>query len=904
MITKRFFTKVICAFFLGLVCTAAFIKYDKRFLDLAHETMVGVFKNNYGADFCAEGCELHPLSLSITFKNVRVRPLDSHQEWRWNAKEITVRCNPLSYLYSRVIQLHITVDFVKAHTHIANQEPTIQGHITRMLQQKNGALPLEATGVILNGVDITFNHSDMNFDGALVISSLVAHKAERHFMTHITCVEGLLTTNHRPQIQSLYGALDIDFDETTGITTYALDGSCKNCQLPDKDAYVFFFKGGWDGQQGSCTLHTKDRSLELYPCTITKKEDEYLFSVQCFSYAEIIKRIVAPDIKDVVEGTCVGTIHGSSKGGVKGVGKFNGITYQGYGFDDLLVSFTERSGVLQGDVRAAWNKNVVEGRIAWSCNAKKGSLKLINTSSIPLHGYWQLMPRTTTISGEFSRTASNLSYTTVARHTKTDETLTSTGSLEHRENEIIAQGLVGAHTYKLEAGLVPFILKNAVYLDQAGQELCKCVFTDPNHFTAFMDYATVRAFALSWYDFFLPGQGICTLDGSITNTGLTAHLDLSNALIRMSGTYNFIARATMELQYDALRGLIKIHDAQIGLHKGSIESKRITLRLPGHTTAFFIHMPIHFHNCFVNVRKYLYGSFSGSLLYVYDGKQPMLSGFCNLGDVHIAGNIFASDLYGGIRDFFAHEVPTKNTSTALSLHVTSHQPITVNTSVMDTSAQVVCSIKNTLDDPSFEGTLRLKGGRIKFPAHSLTITRGTVTLVPYQQHEHLLDIVAQGRIKKYLITLIISGSIQDPTVVLQASPGLTQEQIVMLLFSGTEEESLNVMAPALVMFNAQKFLFAADQQSSQGSLIPGWMRPFQRVSFLPRFTDQTGRGGLKGVLEVEFNDRLSASIEKNFSLSENAAVQLEYLLSDDVSVKLNKGDRSDLGAEVEMRFKF
>ena len=88
------------------------------------------------------------------------------------------------------------------------------------------------------------------------------------------------------------------------------------------------------------------------------------------------------------------------------------------------------------------------------------------------------------------------------------------------------------------------------------------------------------------------------------------------------------------------------------------------------------------------------------------------------------------------------------------------------------------------------------------------------------------------------------------------------------------------------------------------SLVPQWLKPFERISFIPRFTDQTGRGGLKGIIEVDVNDRLRASVEKNFSLSENASAEVEYLLSDDVSLKVNKDDRSDLGAELEMRFKF
>jgi hypothetical protein len=126
-----------------------------------------------------------------------------------------------------------------------------------------------------------------------------------------------------------------------------------------------------------------------------------------------------------------------------------------------------------------------------------------------------------------------------------------------------------------------------------------------------------------------------------------------------------------------------------------------------------------------------------------------------------------------------------------------------------------------------------------------------------------------------------------------------------LLLIGSHEESLNIVMPALIMSNLTSLLFGDVQ--SRDSLDVSFRRlfkPFDNVHLVPSFTDQTGRGGLRGAIEIDVTDRLHALIQKNFSLSEDTRVEIEYLLSDDVSVRAIRNERRDVGGEVEMRWKF
>jgi hypothetical protein len=73
---------------------------------------------------------------------------------------------------------------------------------------------------------------------------------------------------------------------------------------------------------------------------------------------------------------------------------------------------------------------------------------------------------------------------------------------------------------------------------------------------------------------------------------------------------------------------------------------------------------------------------------------------------------------------------------------------------------------------------------------------------------------------------------------------------------------------------------------------------------VPSFADQTGRGGLRWALELDLNDNLRASIQKNFSQLEDTKFEVEYAITDDILVRGIKDEHNDLGGEVELRWKF
>jgi hypothetical protein len=139
----------------------------------------------------------------------------------------------------------------------------------------------------------------------------------------------------------------------------------------------------------------------------------------------------------------------------------------------------------------------------------------------------------------------------------------------------------------------------------------------------------------------------------------------------------------------------------------------------------------------------------------------------------------------------------------------------------------------------------------------------------------------------------------------ESAPPLSEEQIIALLLAGSPQESLNIVMPALIMQRLKSVIFDSKQSGlGAGKYFQRFLKPFKNIHIVPSFADQTGRGGLRGSIEVDINDRWKAFIQKNFSLTEDTRFEVEYLLTDDVSLHAIRNENGDIGGEAEMKLKF
>jgi len=190
-----------------------------------------------------------------------------------------------------------------------------------------------------------------------------------------------------------------------------------------------------------------------------------------------------------------------------------------------------------------------------------------------------------------------------------------------------------------------------------------------------------------------------------------------------------------------------------------------------------------------------------------------------------------------------------------------------------------------------------------FPYKPLHINKGSVTFLSEQPLNPVVELIAKNNIKQHNVALHVTGSLHDHLVLLESTPPLTEEQIVGLLLAGSHEEALSSVIPALLVQNIANLIFSSHQSRVLERYFKPWMKHIN-VQLVPRLSEQSGRGGLRGAIEIDVNERWRALIEKNFSLTEDTRFELEYILSDDVRLRVIRDERCDVGGEVEMKWKF
>ena len=237
------------------------------------------------------------------------------------------------------------------------------------------------------------------------------------------------------------------------------------------------------------------------------------------------------------------------------------------------------------------------------------------------------------------------------------------------------------------------------------------------------------------------------------------------------------------------------------------------------------------------------------------------------------------------------------------LVIETKSPIVVDTGFLQTNAHVNVRVQKGVHEPTVTGAVVLHSGTLNFPYKPLYISKGVINFSPEQLFDPTIELVARNKIKKYDVSLQVEGSLLHHHIVLDSTPPLSEEQIVGLLLVGAEEHSLNSMMPALIVQNLKNLIFSNNQSSFFDKYFKPLLGSFN-INLVPSFTDQTGRGGLRGALEITIDDRWRAVIQKNFSLTEDTKFELEFLLSDDITLRSYRDERRDLGGEVEMRWKF
>ena len=98
-------------------------------------------------------------------------------------------------------------------------------------------------------------------------------------------------------------------------------------------------------------------------------------------------------------------------------------------------------------------------------------------------------------------------------------------------------------------------------------------------------------------------------------------------------------------------------------------------------------------------------------------------------------------------------------------------------------------------------------GSLFFPYKSLEIVEGKLLFIPEQPFDPVVELLAKGKLKRFVVSMKACGSALDPHVEFESQPSLSEEQIVSLLLLGIENNSLGMMIPAFLIQKLNEIIF-------------------------------------------------------------------------------------------------
>lgn len=901
MSRAHFLVKFLFVFIIACTLGLWWMQHDQRCIAFAQKSMEQMFDKELHASFNGIVTKIDIPRLSVTYKHVVVTPHDVSLGWQWKADELCISLSLLSYLYQKSFGFFITVKNVAAQSLVVNYYPRILDHMYAMVKAPPMILPLVFDGIVFTHSTLDLKEEKENWRLVASFQSDIG-RSGKILKGRLSLLDAALYYKKQILFEKMEGVCSTSLDYVSGKNSAQWDSTLVIPSLPD-DQQTCYFSGNWQHNKADAVLYNHQRTCSIVPLTLIKHLQGWHITSNGLFALSACKKMFFDFLPYDIQGMLNFSIQGDTDKTIYGSFGVQNFSCNTYCCDTAQSSFMYHvpHTTIRGTTHIQHNNQIIQGAYEYNQAQDKGFCFLYNKTNVHLPEALDA----TILTGDFQcAVQKSLSqilflYGINAVHNKTQERNNVAGTVQFLGANIELQGVYNDYNYTLCADRATHVVQQALCQKQNEKKsYAHCVRQKNNTYDLKITdvFLTDMAKKLGY-----EVAGLGSVEGHITACYPHVYCTIQSCdnALRLCDMHNFITQYTARISFDLscykatfLKVLVMLSQGTCTLDNGWVQWHK--------DKKYMAYIPFECNNCFLSYANDVYGLFSGALVYqnMHDKK---LQGYISSESLHIKNN---SSLANGMINQYSFK-DSLVSNIALDVALSTKKPFTIKLPQLKTEGVGSVTIKGTVQKPLLEGVLAIKKGSLIFPASTLLFSQATIRFTPQQGIDPLIELYAQGRVKKFMVSLAVHGSVYDPHIFLHSVPALSQEHIISLLLTGSEQGSLSMMVPALVMKNFETFLFGSTKRYLKKHSSYSWiLKPFEKISFSPYFTDQSGKGGLKGLLEIEISERLRAVLEKKLSLSEDIAVQIEYDLSDDTSLKISKDERGDIGAEVEMRFKF
>lgn len=917
--------KILLLFCIVTCATLYFAQNHARTHAYIANYITSLFEKNYDCSIDFKVQNVNLFNLSVTLENVKTKPKNhsvaptQRPTWAWESKTCVVHFSWFS-LIGGMLGMHIQFNDLTSHSVIADGHiAVLEDHIRKLVDGPAIDIPLFLKSLTFKNSNIEITSTDPQLHFKVHWDS-ESKKINDQFKSQILISQGSFGILDRTLATQLEGSISFDATITPDGLVYTSEAFCTADieQLPEGKR-TSFINVSWQTDRGVATIISADQSVIIDPINLKVVDNKLHVDASGKVPLMYPLRLAEPTLPELpVHSSCnvnLACTFAPSLENVSGSFTTEPLRYGAFTLaDNIQSSFVRENDQWNGKcVITHAALNTLHGSWQWTEKPSSGSITLKNPTPRNLPGFsgWRVGERDVMLHAEVNSQGDiKGAYHCKTFHDKKESSVDIGGDFSIKKTLCMLTGHANGARYDAKVQLKPQIhIDSLHFFDDHNQPLI-VLHTDaqnPNECSGELTFSLFKQAVEKMFAYNLQGEGKLSIKTSLADKELQIKTSLEKGgRIRLPETYNFISGFDAIMSVNIPEKTITMPSMQCTMHNGFISIKDAYASFSEEFDIRTAHLPITFDSCLLNFKKDLFASFSGTMQFTKKIDEiPLLQGHLMIDRSQLKENIFSDTFQKSLFEHTGTMFDAKQTDMKCDIVVHTKNPIRIDTSFFQSSAKVGVQIKNTIRDPHVSGSVELLAGTLNFPYRPLNIIKGNIYFMPHQLHDPIIELVAKNKIKKYDVTLQVTGSLQNHDISLEASPALAEEQVIGLLLVGSHDASLNAMVPALIMQNLKTVLFDSEHSPlKRGSYFEGWLKPFKYVHLVPSFSDQTGRGGLKGAIEVEIGDRFRATAQRNFSLSEDTRFEVEYLLSDDVTIRGIRDERKDVAGEVEMRWKF
>lgn len=912
--------KIVLALILGVATAMLIFERDPWVQARIGNAFKDYFSTTYQCSMTAEVEDVTLLHPSLVLRDVAVTGR-ADAAWQWRAARFTVGFSWWQLLMYGIASLY--VHMVDMHTDIPSfaDATRLKEHLMLMTTAGNTGVPSRMDEVKVTKLDMHMRDDASAYD-SVMCARFAMRRISGKIRSQVTLLDGTIAMHNTRLIERMRGSCQMDLFYTGDVAEHKAQGDCSFVlsQLPAEQRNCFM-RGTWHNGKGSAEIFNEDRSLSVQPLLCTYAWPQITLDAQVRTGCAQLAALMGYGDAHHLHGDVALQLHAEvNKGAYEAQFSAHGDACS-YGQHALAASWdvagAKKGDEIVGTVSVVRNPEAIgEGTWKYSLAQAAGSLHLHNKTDwmVPYTLLWHVPPEAGSldityqapglITGHYACELQQL-------YTKATTMLVGAGHIDATAAHV--EGVCGSLMYQADFAAEPTWHVRSMRCGAGkGDPLCTVTpHQDPTTgFKVAVQIPFIRSLIAALYNHDVQGAGVVTVDvhhGATTR----AEIQLHQGTIRVPHMYNVIDKVRAVVEYDPATHTIKAPHVVCSLHRGALEIHDAVAHVTPAGDLVDWYIPLSLRSCLLNFKQNFFTSVSGQVTASHIiGAAPLITGSLFLDRSQIKENVFSDQFQQRIARFAEDMlIPTSMTAAmpdiACDLSIETVAPLQVRTPFLEVDAHLGVKLSHTAHDPQVSGELTILSGSLLFPYRPLHITKGSITFSPQQPHNPLIELVAQNQVRNYAVSMHVTGSLLEHHIMFESAPPLTEEQIIALLLVGSENESLNIVMPTLLMQNLASLVFGDDTTvSGFERYLKRLMKPLKGINIVPRFSDQSSRGGIRGAIDIEVNDRWRALIQKNFSLSEDTRFEAEYQASDDIRLRAVRDEHRDMGAEIEMRWKF